>query len=157
VRHGFGGQVVIVTHAREARDADGRPAGWRTDGIGSSVSEVAQESDMIGFVERLDDEHVGVAWFPGHGGRDVTGKNPGLLPKLGCAADDADFLQRMIDRTRERIGARRRAAAGIGPDRPNHPRGKPEAPKRKPQPASAAAGDAPGGGAAIDFTDDIPL
>jgi len=92
VRAGFGGQVVIVAHAREARDADGKPAGWRTDGIGSLVSEVAQESDMIGFVERPDDEHVGVAWFPGHGGRDVTGKIPGLLPKLGCATADADFL-----------------------------------------------------------------
>jgi len=82
VRAGFGGQVVIVAHAREARDADGKPAGRRIDGFGSSVQEVTQECDMIGFVERLDDEHVGVDWFPGHGGRNVTGKNPGMLPKL---------------------------------------------------------------------------
>jgi len=82
----------MVAHARKARDADGKPAGWRIDEVESSVSEVAQECDMIGFVERLDDEHVGVDWFPGHGGGDCTGKNPGMLPKLKCVADDPDFL-----------------------------------------------------------------
>jgi len=76
VRQGFGGQVGIVAHVREARYADGKPAGWRMDGTGGSVLEVAQESDMIGFVERLDDEHVGIDRFPGHAGRDVTGRTP---------------------------------------------------------------------------------
>jgi len=31
VRQGFDGQVVIVAHAREARDVDSKPAGWRID------------------------------------------------------------------------------------------------------------------------------
>jgi len=36
-----------------------------------------------------------------------------MLPKLKCAADAPDFLQRMMDRTRERI----RAASAIRGDR----------------------------------------
>jgi len=146
--------VVIVAHAREARDAEGKALGWRIDGVGSSVSEVAQECDMTGFVERLDDEHVGVDWNPGHGGRDVTGKNPGLLPKLRCAADDADFLQRRIDRDRERIRARHRHSAGLPANRPNHRDAGSDRAKGKPQPASS---EKPAPVTADDSTDDIPF
>jgi len=113
-----------------------------------------QECNMIGFVERLDDEHVGVDWFPGHGDRDVTGKNPGMLPKLKCAAAEPDFLQRWIDRTRERIRARHRHSAGLPDGDTNHPRGGSDRPKRKAQPAVADDGAHPENGA---DDDDIPL
>jgi len=154
VRQGFGGQVGIVAHAREARDADGKPAGWRMDGTGGSVPEVAQESDMIGFVERLDDEHAGVDWFPGHGGRDVIGKNPGMLPQLKCADDDSGFLQRMIDRTRERIRARHRHSEEIADGATNHRDAGSDRLKRQPQPAVA---ETPAPVPADESTDDIPF
>jgi len=149
--------VVIVAHAREARDADGKPAGWRIDGVGSSVSEVAQECDMIGFVERLDDEHVGVDWLPGHAGRDCTGKNPGMLPKLKCAADAPDFLQRMIDRNRERIRARHRHSAGIVDGETNHRDGGNGRPKRQPQSADSPASESAAAVADEVASDDVPF
>jgi len=107
---------------------------------------------MIGFVQRLDDEHAGVDWFPGHAGRDVTGKNPGMLPKLKCAADESGFLQRMIDRTRERIRSRHRAGAPAA----NHPDAGAHRRIRKPQPASAGAPLPAETGAATETAGDIP-
>jgi len=96
-------------------------------------------------------ENVGVDWSPSN---DRIGKNPGMLPKLRCAADDADFLQRQIDRSRERIRARQRQSAGIVDDDTNHRRGKSDRPKRKPQPASSGK---PAPVAAHAAADDIPF
>jgi len=67
------------------------------------------------------------------------------------------FLQRMIDRTRERIRARHRQPAGIVADRPNHPRGESDRPKRKAEPAVASGVGAAGECDGADDTDDIPL
>jgi len=96
-------------------------------------------------------ENVGVDWSRSN---DRIGKNPGMLPKLRCAADDADFLQRQIDRSRERIRARQRQSAGIVDDETNHRRGKSDRPKRKPQPASSGK---PAPVAAHAAADDIPF
>jgi len=148
VRAGFDGQIVIVAHAREVKDEDGKPAGWRIEGTGGSVQAVTQECDMIGFVERLDDERNGVNWNPGHGGRDVTGKNPGRLPARKVEVDDLDFLQRAIDRTRERIRNKPPHSAVNG--KTNHPDAVADSAKGKPRPASSTA-------SAPETADDIPF
>jgi len=84
-------------------------------------------------------------------------KEPGMLPKLKCAADAPDFLQRMMDRTRERIRARHRQSAGIVDGETNHRDGGNGRPKRQPQSADSPASESAAAVADDVASDDVPF